>query len=128
MRTWLLAFTIAAVALTGLVMPRAVYRDCSCGVTEVQRDRLKAQAANLFQIRPLQLQVTQANAPSADADAAKGVVTLRGPFGLKTGSVVMGEQETDVRHAIRGEFALWVAFAAALAAPLALLFRELGRG
>ena len=117
MLPWLLAaVTSAAVLSLAIVTPLAAFDDCDCGLTAIQRDRLKAQAEHRLELPALRLQVASARADSADPDAGQGVVAVRGPFGIQTGEVRIEGQEDIERSGLK-ELGSWALLAVAVAAP-----------
>lgn len=112
---WALAIVLGAATLAAFVIPRFAFEDCRCALTDSQRDRLKSQAAHRIEFPALALQIKDAHAAGNDPDAGLGTVVIRGPFGVKTGEVVLEANAEEFSRSIAIELLLWAAVAALLA-------------
>lgn len=105
---WLGLASIAVTVALAFGIPHFAYHDCRCDVTELQRERLRSQASHRLGLPALRLQVTQATAETVDPDAGRGIVIIRGPFGIRTGQVAFAVSgEEDVNRSLTKESVAW---------------------
>ena len=115
---------LLAVASLGLGLPWLGFRDCDCGLTTEQERRLKIQTASRFDGLVFRLQLTRGASVSRDPDAATGIVTLRGPFGIKTGQAEFRTNgEEDLHRSVGRELSAWTFFVLGLVLPAVGLAR-----
>ena len=124
LQAMVLMLVLLAVASLGLGLPWLGFRDCDCGLTTEQERRLKIQTASRFDAPELRLQLTRGASASSDPDAATGIVTLRGPFGIKTGQAEFRTNgEGDFHWSVGRELGAWALLLLGLALPAVGLAR-----